>query len=115
VFHRRIRNNPTPKSMSVTVPWTTLLYVLYASSALIMIRSIYRVAEYVEGQGGELQSKEFWLYIFDSLPMVVVALLFNWMHPSKVISGKSRDGALEGAYMMEGGTVESQYQLRENK
>ncbi|KAK9769487.1 putative RTA1 like protein-domain-containing protein [Seiridium cardinale] len=66
VFHRRIRNEPTPKSSRIVAPWKSLLYTLYGTSMLIMIRSIYRVAEYAEGQSGELQSKEFWLYIFDA-------------------------------------------------
>lgn len=100
VFHRRIRNDPTPKSVRTMAPWTRLLYALYATSMLIMVRSIYRVAEYAEGQGGELQSKEFWLYIFDALPMVVVAYVFIWMHPSKVIS---REAALDPSYAMEDG------------
>lgn len=100
VFHRRIRNDPTPKSVRTIAPWTRLLYALYATSMLIMVRSIYRVAEYAEGQGGELQSKEFWLYIFDALPMVVVAYVFIWMHPSKVIS---REAALDPSYAMEDG------------
>ncbi|KAI4593986.1 hypothetical protein KJ359_008774 [Pestalotiopsis sp. 9143b] len=100
VFHRRIRNDPTPKSVRTIAPWTKLLYALYATSMLIMVRSIYRVAEYAEGSGGELQSKEFWLYIFDALPMVVVAYVFIWMHPSKVIS---REAALDPSYAMEDG------------
>lgn len=65
-----------------------------------MIRSIYRVVEYVQGQGGDLQSREFWLYIFDALPMVVVALLMNWMHPSKVISRRT---PIESSYALEDG------------
>ncbi|ETS73872.1 hypothetical protein PFICI_14818 [Pestalotiopsis fici W106-1] len=100
VFHRRIRNEPTPKSLRVVAPWRKLLYALYITSMLIMVRSIYRVAEYAEGQGGELQSKEFWLYIFDALPMVVVAFAFIWMHPSKVIS---RQLAMDPEYAMEDG------------
>lgn len=105
VFHRRIRNDPTPKSIRIIAPWKTLLYTLYGTSLLIMIRSIYRVAEYAQGQSGELQSKEFWLYVFDALPMVIVALLFNWMHPSRVIS---RQTALESSsYAMEDGLTEN--------
>ncbi|KAI1843429.1 hypothetical protein JX265_013311 [Neoarthrinium moseri] len=105
MFHRRIRNEPTSKAVTAAVPWKSLLYALYATSMLIMIRSIYRVAEYVEGQGGEVQSKEFWIYIFDSLPMVIVALLFNWLHPSRVIY---RYPSLEMPYLMESGISDSQ-------
>ncbi|KAK9788099.1 putative RTA1 like protein-domain-containing protein [Seiridium cardinale] len=103
VFHRRIRNEPTPKSSRIVAPWKSLLYTLYGTSMLIMIRSIYRVAEYAEGQSGELQSKEFWLYIFDALPMVFVALAFNWMHPSKVVS---RETSVETSYAMDDGLTD---------
>ncbi|KAL1887434.1 hypothetical protein Sste5346_010229 [Sporothrix stenoceras] len=41
---------------------------------MILIRSVYRMAEYAQGSAGELQKKEFWLYIFDSLPIIVVTL-----------------------------------------
>jgi hypothetical protein len=106
VFHLRIHKNPTPKSVRIAVPWRSLLYTLYGTSLLIMIRSIYRVAEYAQGQGGDLQSKEFWLYIFDSLPMVVVALVFNWMHPSRVVN---RETTVE-TYALEDGLVDARQQ-----
>lgn len=112
VFHMRIHKDPTPKSLRITVPWKSLLYVLYATSVLIMIRSIYRVAEYAEGQTGELQSKEFWLYIFDAMLMAGVAILLAWLHPSGVISGRTQDASpLEGGYMMENGVTDSDSRL----
>jgi hypothetical protein len=103
IFHRRIARAPTPKSLRTAAPWRKLLCALYATSMLIMVRSIYRVAEYAEGQGGELQSKEFWLYIFDALPMVVVAYAFIWMHPSKVVNSRLQTPAMEPEYAMEDG------------
>jgi hypothetical protein len=91
LFHSRIRSVPTRKSYSVTAPWQSLLYILYVASVLIMIRSIYRVAEYVGGSDSVLQTSEFFLYILDGLPMIFVALIFNWFHPSRVVNrGKLR-------------------------
>lgn len=49
-----------------------------------MIRSVFRVIEYVQGNAGYLLSHEVFLYIFDALLMLAVMLLFNWNHPSEV-------------------------------
>lgn len=92
-FHLRIRRKPTVKSCAGTTPWKSLVYVLYAASLLIMVRSLFRVAEYAQGQSGALQGHEYWLYILDSVPMLAVSVLFNWMHPSCVVSSKRGEAA----------------------
>ncbi|KAI1385129.1 RTA1 like protein [Hypoxylon trugodes] len=86
VFHRRISRDPTRNARTLTTPWKKLLVVLYITSALIMIRSVYRIAEYVLGSDGELLSKEVYLYCLDALPMLIVAVSYNWFHPSRVVS-----------------------------
>ncbi|OTA98451.1 hypothetical protein M426DRAFT_69791 [Hypoxylon sp. CI-4A] len=90
VFDRRITRRPTRTSLALHTPWRKLLIALYISSGLIMIRSIYRVAEYVTGSDGELQSKEAYLYCLDALPMLLVAIAYNWFHPGQVISRDNR-------------------------
>lgn len=85
VFHMRMLKRPTKGLYRVNVPWQQLLWVLYISSALIMTRSLYRVAEYVTGDGSVLKSKESYLYCLDALPMLLVALTYNVYHPSKVL------------------------------
>ncbi|KAF9693213.1 hypothetical protein EKO04_008781 [Ascochyta lentis] len=66
------------------LPWKRHLYVLYAASALILIRSIFRIIEYIQGNSGYLLSHEVFLYIFDAVLMFLVMILFNWVHPSQV-------------------------------
>lgn len=94
VFHRRISNRPTRAALSIIAPWQQLIYVLYISSGLIMVRSIYRVAEYVMGSEGVLMSKEYYLYCLDALPMLLVALSYNYFHPGRVINKNSQDRRL---------------------
>lgn len=94
VFHRRISNRPTRAAMAIVAPWKHLIYVLYISSGLIMIRSVYRVAEYVMGSDGVLMSKEYYLYCLDALPMLLVALSYNYFHPGRVINKNSQDRRL---------------------
>jgi hypothetical protein len=85
LFAWRIYHSPTPVSSSLkrTRPtfgnWKHGLAVLVMSSVLILIRSIYRIAEYIQGTDGYLQSQEVFLFAFDSVLMFVsvVMLLTN--------------------------------------
>ncbi|KAL4936591.1 hypothetical protein BDV06DRAFT_233298 [Aspergillus oleicola] len=102
LFHKNIHNNPTPKSISRSaskgggIPlWKLCLFLLYATSVLIMVRSIYRVIEYVEGSEGYLQSHEAFLYVFDAALMLVVCGVFNARHPGILLDEDMDDGGLE--------------------
>lgn len=95
LFHNRIHHGPTRASQllkstatSTRTSWEGLLYALYASSAAILVRSIFRVVEYLQGNSGYLLRNEIWLYLFDAVLMLAVMVVFNWMHPSEVIPGK---------------------------
>lgn len=67
------------------IPWTRYMVVLYFINGLIMIRSIYRVTEYVQGSNGFLQSNEVFIYIFDATLMFTCCLIFNLFHPSRIL------------------------------
>ncbi|KAI0385979.1 RTA1 like protein-domain-containing protein [Hypomontagnella monticulosa] len=77
LFHRRILRHPTLVSQDGTVQWRRHLFVLYTVSAIILIRSIFRVVEYLQGNHGYLISHEIFLYMFDSLLMAIVMLIFS--------------------------------------
>ncbi|KAI1207476.1 RTA1 like protein [Annulohypoxylon truncatum] len=94
VFHRRISGKPTRNALTLTTPWRKLLIVLYVSSSLIMVRSIYRVTEYIMGSDGELQSKEIYLYLLDAVPMFIVVFSYNVFHPSRVVSRDTKDSRM---------------------
>lgn len=94
VFHRRISNNPTSTSLHANRPWKKLLMTIYAVSFLIMIRSLFRVAEYVTGRDGVLQQHEYWIYIFDAALMVLASCVFNVFHPGGVIGRHSQDKSI---------------------
>ncbi|RYP91277.1 hypothetical protein DL770_002595 [Monosporascus sp. CRB-9-2] len=89
VFHKRMLANPVRPSHSYNIPWQRYLWVLYAVSGLILVRSIFRVIEYLQGYNGSLQGTEYWLYIFDAMLMFVVMAILNVFHPSRVISCKA--------------------------
>ena len=94
--------------------WQGLLCALYISSTMILIRSVYRVAEYAQGSDGELQRKEFCLYIFDSLPMIVVTIDFLVFHPGRVVNKKelsSKSSSSSGGGMVLAGEASSRPSL----
>ncbi|RDL41347.1 uncharacterized protein BP5553_01326 [Venustampulla echinocandica] len=87
-FNYRLRKVPTDASSSASVPWQRYLFVLYATSGLVLIRSTFRVVEYIGGQDGVLLSTESYLYIFDAALMFMAMAIFNFWHPSSIIPRK---------------------------
>ncbi|KAK8137301.1 hypothetical protein PG984_005241 [Apiospora sp. TS-2023a] len=62
-----------------TVQWRRHLWVLYAVSSLILVRSIFRVVEYLQGNRGYLIAHEMFLYVFDAVLMaLVMGILLVW-------------------------------------
>lgn len=93
IFHNRIRRNPTRKSLSTLAPhiwhtttWETVMLGLYVASILILIRSIFRLIEYAQGNDGYLISHEVFMYVFDSMLMFFTMVAMSIFHPSKVLS-----------------------------
>lgn len=52
LFHWRIVQEPRGRPFSVAAPWSRHLWVLYGVSALVLIRSLFRVVEYIQGYKG---------------------------------------------------------------
>ncbi|KAL5334849.1 RTA1 like protein-domain-containing protein [Aspergillus crustosus] len=84
IFQRRVNNNATVLGNASTTPWTKHLWALYGSSILILIRSIFRVIEYLQGWEGYLLRNEAFIYVFDALLMFAVLVIFIFIHPSEI-------------------------------
>ncbi|KAF9219546.1 hypothetical protein BS17DRAFT_382473 [Gyrodon lividus] len=71
-------------------PWGMILWTLFFSSALFMVRCIYRVAELgqMSGGGDYLMTHEIYFYIFDSLPLLVGICTYIVFWPSKYLAAK---------------------------
>jgi hypothetical protein len=99
VFHKRMQAAPTGSAMASTLPWARYLWILYLASFLIIVRCVFRIAEYAGGQEGALLGTEMYLYIFDATLMFLVMVVFNVQHPSLVISKrKVYDHRMEQLY-----------------
>lgn len=114
IFHFRLNRNPTPVSLQPDVPWLRYMVCLYIVSGLILVRSLFRAIEYFQGYDGELQQAEYYLFIFDSVLMVIAMVTLNVYHPSQIVAGRGKGetkeaaggyngmGSVEGGFEMEG-------------
>ncbi|ETS82438.1 hypothetical protein PFICI_04314 [Pestalotiopsis fici W106-1] len=82
-FHLRYRQSASSLAPS-NVPWQSMLTMLYVNSALILVRSIFRIAEYAMGSTGYLLQNEWPLYVFDSVLMLAVMVVFYKKYPSDI-------------------------------
>lgn len=92
IFHIRIHRQQTECSYAVAPEWIQSLSMLYAVSILIVIRSIFRVAEYAFGQTGYPMTHEWTLYVFDGSLMISTTALFYFRYPSNLASKPVVDG-----------------------
>jgi hypothetical protein len=91
VFHRRCRKHPTAASMSPSLPWENMMITLYVVSLLIMLRSVFRVVEYIQGNAGYLLRTELPLYVFDASLMVITMVIFLAAYPSILRKTKGQE------------------------
>lgn len=94
LFHARIRSNPTQQAIQatqdhglhITRSWESVIWGLYIASVLILIRSVFRLIEYAQGNDGYLISHEAFMYGFDSTLMLFAMVAMNVLHPSVILS-----------------------------
>ncbi|KAJ5203147.1 hypothetical protein N7449_005226 [Penicillium cf. viridicatum] len=100
IFHVRIRSGPTQQtiearqdhSLCIIRSWESVLWGLYISSILILIRSVFRLIEYAQGNDGYLISHEAFMYVFDATLMFFAMVAMNVLHPSVILSLTHKDG-----------------------
>lgn len=97
LFHSRVNRHPTKRSLSKDFPWRLHMYILYIASLLIMVRSVFRIVEYLGGYNGYIFDHEAFSYGFDAATMFTAVLVFNLKHPSEIkniLSGHHAIGIL---------------------
>jgi hypothetical protein len=104
VFHFRISRHPTSKSQAdrdltrgqgfKQRNWVTILIGLYLVSFLILVRSVFRLVEYIEGYGGYIMTHEVFMYVFDAVLMWAAMAVMNVYHPAEILgNGKGGNGS----------------------
>ncbi|OQE35244.1 hypothetical protein PENCOP_c014G07359 [Penicillium coprophilum] len=105
IFQQRMGSHHTGQAVADQYPWRKHMWALHSSSMFILIRSIVRVVEYVQGTEGYLMSNEVFIYVFDGMLMFAVMVIFVIVHPSEVNYHLGRGRvvtAMGGLKVMEG-------------
>jgi hypothetical protein len=84
VFQRRIRADSAANAVAGQYPWRKHMWALHSSSILVLIRSVVRVVEYIQGTYGYVMSHEAFIYVFDGLLMFALMVIFVVVHPSEI-------------------------------
>lgn len=84
IFHKRVNADFSLSQSATHIPWLPAMRLMYAISIMIMVRSIFRLAEYAEGPEGYAMSHEWTLYVFDSLPMALSSVFMVIWFPTKL-------------------------------
>lgn len=94
LFHWRVTRSPTYRAISTDrevrshssrYSWESLMWALYAACVLILIRSIFRVVEFVQGNDGFIMRREYLLYIFDALLMAGTGIVLGVIFPGSFL------------------------------
>ncbi|RAK74493.1 RTA1 domain-containing protein [Aspergillus fijiensis CBS 313.89] len=80
----------TIKSQSGRLSWRGLMWALYAACTFILVRSIFRMVEFVQGNDGWIMHREYLLYIFDALLMAWTAMVLGFVFPGSFLEGRKR-------------------------
>lgn len=91
-FSQRVQKTPTPAALQGDIPWKKHMSSLMVISAMILIRSIFRVVEYGLGNDGYLLGHEWPTYVFDTVPMFTAMVNFAVWYPSELQSFLSSPG-----------------------
>ncbi|KAL5621095.1 hypothetical protein FOBRF1_004341 [Fusarium oxysporum] len=92
IFHARARKYRPQNDDR----WEKTMVMLYIVSAFIMVRSIFRVVEYIMGHDGYPLKNEWTLYIFDAILMFGVVAILGWRYPDNLHPAKGDEVNTEG-------------------
>ncbi|KAJ7359732.1 RTA1 like protein-domain-containing protein [Mycena albidolilacea] len=75
-----------PFSKDPAADWHILYYTLCLSCVSILIRSIFRLAEFVQGHKGYISTHEAFFYCFDALPLWIAMTLYCSVWPPRFLN-----------------------------
>ena len=97
----QIRGRVHFATLEPSIRWRKHLYTLYATSIMILIRCLFRIIEYTQGNDGYLISHEIFLYIFDAVLMFSVMVIMSVSHPGDIATMLKRKGDnMKGDYAL---------------
>ncbi|KAJ6442574.1 rta1 domain-containingprotein [Purpureocillium lavendulum] len=98
--HRRIARGPPLADPSIR--WQNHFRALELATLLLVVRSVVRAVEYLQGEGGFVVSHEAFIYACDALPMFAIMAVLAVLHPAKLIrDARGLAGDCEGHGMLD--------------
>jgi hypothetical protein len=103
-FDYRTRKSPPnfPCGSLCQKGWRQFLYVIYISSALVLLRQIYRVIEFSQGFTGYLATHEAFFFVFDAIPIFLSATIFVIYFPGNGYLPKNPRDTFDTMYNLGG-------------
>ncbi|KAM6487639.1 RTA1 like protein [Trichoderma sp. SZMC 28011] len=104
IFQRRLARNPTPESHTLDsrnrMQWKSIMFLLYSSSALIFVRSVFRLIEFTGSNNSAIMTSEAYLYVCDSTLMFIVLAILGYFHPSEYLRKDKGMAHLQGEELL---------------
>ncbi|KAI0466138.1 RTA1-domain-containing protein [Xylaria cf. heliscus] len=86
IVKQRIKRSPTQFILKdASVNWRNHFTAVIVVTILILVRSIVRAIEYLQGDGGYVMSHEAFIYVFDAAPMWLVMAVYLLLHPGRLV------------------------------
>ncbi|KAI5917394.1 RTA1-domain-containing protein [Camillea tinctor] len=84
--HTRVKRNPPDMLLeNPALQWEKYFWAVEGMTGLMLIRSMVRSIEYLQGEGGFVISHEVFIYLFDAVPMLLIMVILAVVHPGRLI------------------------------
>lgn len=113
IFHKRYNTMQSNRwDRNEDQQWRKIMTMLYVVSVLIMVRSVFRVVEYIMGHDSYFLANEWPLYIFDGVLMFFVVILFGWRFPGYLSTRKTAQSDSESPTPINGGQERTELRVK---
>lgn len=85
IAHRLVRKSRSDYKTRGMLSASRYFQVTYWAGGAMMVRSLVRGVEYLQGEEGYIISHEVFIYALDAVPMVFVAAVYVFIHPGKLL------------------------------
>lgn len=105
-IHVCVRKEATGPSDQPKVHWRRVMWAIYITSALIVVRNAVRIVEFLQGEDSSIAADETHLYVLDATPMLLVVIALAVAHPGRLIRSCRRRlrtrGSSDGVTLLDG-------------
>ncbi|CAH0044278.1 unnamed protein product [Clonostachys solani] len=78
------------KTTPITIYGSKYFHATYCVAGAMVVRSLVRGIEYLQGDKGFIIAHEIFIYLFDAAPMLLVPVVYVFIHPGKLLRDAAR-------------------------